>query len=1008
MELRLNFSSFLRRSCRVALLLLATAVPFSAVPFSAVPFSAAPLWAAEPYTDFLRGLYDRGYGESALDYLKIIGERQDLPEDIKATLDLETASALRVAAKETQNADESAARLAAAQDHLDKFLKDHPDNPRAAAAYVTYGDLASTKGDNTLRLALLQKQEKGKPPSPLYEEARKIFEEARPRYQKATELYGEQFKSMAAAAAAAAANAAAPTAGGAATKAPRRIRKAAGANAGPTPQQIVEDLWIESRFKLAMLDFNIGRTYVLPDPLNPKLPDHKKLIDQRKAPFDSAAKEFDSIYQPNRTLRSGLYAHMWDGRVREEMGDLLTAQDIYEEVLANEPPPATKMDISFESLFVEVHQFRFNILLKQGKGDEVIDEAENWVKDYRYLSRTPGFQGIVLQLCKAMIEKGDRLKGPAQNSMYNDAAKLLKEAAKVPSPYESEIRLVLLDLNKKLGRSQEATFSDVLAMADQEAAQEHWAEAIDLYKKAIELGKVSKDPKDAPKVVPARFQMARSEYMAGKYVEAYTDAEALAKELASVKGDKTGPMAASLAVTSALNLYIISQGKEPELKRLQEVADFTIKSWPENAEADDARIALGKVEMVQGKLAEATATFEGVNPNSDRYSNALFLAAQTHFRLYLMGKQAPPDKQDTAALTAHRDKTIQELVTSIESEKKTVPKNQPTPKSLLESNLLLGEVYLEGNEGAKAVPVLDPIFVQMQAQKPKELDKDTLRICLAAVKSYMSVKDLVKAESVATLLMDVGADEPRVNLALIEFLKNVKFEWKQAMVAVIEDPKNAAAKKVADANAALLGKLLVKMATRQQLSLASMIFLADSCFDVSETKNASVLYESILKRAEDDPTWLGPNAGALIKVRAQLIGLLRADKKYEQALAEADKLIEATGGKNLDALMERGRILQAWSEQDPNQLPLAVAHWTDLRMKLQTMRKKPPEFFEVMYNAAFCLVQEAKATSDRSKAADAEKMLKSALILSPKLNGPDMVAKYKVLLDEAVAIARPG
>ena len=117
-----------------------------------------------------------------------------------------------------------------------------------------------------------------------------------------------------------------------------------------------------------------------------------------------------------------------------------------------------------------------------------------------------------------------------------------------------------------------------------------------------------------------------------------------------------------------------------------------------------------------------------------------------------------------------------------------------------------------------------------------------------------------------------------------------------------------------------------------------MIFLADSCFDVSQMKNASELYGGILKRAEDDPTWLGPNAAALIKVRAQLIGLLRSEKKYEQALAEADKLIEATGGKNLDALMERGRILQGWAEQDPAHLPDAVAHWTDLRLKLQSIR----------------------------------------------------------------------
>ena len=31
-------------------------------------------------------------------------------------------------------------------------------------------------------------------------------------------------------------------------------------------------------------------------------------------------------------------------------------------------------------------------------------------------------------------------------------------------------------------------------------------------------------------------------------------------------------------------------------------------------------------------------------------------------------------------------------------------------------------------------------------------------------------------------------------------------------------------------------------------------------------------------------------------------------------------------------------------------------------------------------------------------------MLKAALILSPKLNGPDTVAQYKVLLDKAITL----
>ena len=61
-----------------------------------------------------------------------------------------------------------------------------------------------------------------------------------------------------------------------------------------------------------------------------------------------------------------------------------------------------------------------------------------------------------------------------------------------------------------------------------------------------------------------------------------------------------------------------------------------------------------------------------------------------------------------------------------------------------------------------------------------------------------------------------------------------------------------------------------------------------------------------------------------------------------------------------------------------------------------------------MYNVAACLLREAENAKDKAAAMDlannAEKVLKSALILSPKLNGPDTVARYEVLRDKAIAL----
>ena len=102
---------------------------------------------------------------------------------------------------------------------------------------------------------------------------------------------------------------------------------------------------------------------------------------------------------------------MWDGRFREELGDLLTAQDIYEEVLANKPPLRPRWTSRSSRCSSRSIRFRFNILLKQDKVYEVVEEAGQWVKDYKRLERTPGFQGIVLQLAKGLIAQAEKARG---------------------------------------------------------------------------------------------------------------------------------------------------------------------------------------------------------------------------------------------------------------------------------------------------------------------------------------------------------------------------------------------------------------------------------------------------------------------------------------------------------------------------------------------------------------------------------------------------------------------
>ena len=76
-----------------------------------------------------------------------------------------------------------------------------------------------------------------------------------------------------------------------------------------------------------MVQYFLAQTYE-----DPKSPERKKILKD-------AAKAFDDIYQKHRLEIAGLYAHMWHGKCMEESGDLRTALDIYDEVLANAPDP---------------------------------------------------------------------------------------------------------------------------------------------------------------------------------------------------------------------------------------------------------------------------------------------------------------------------------------------------------------------------------------------------------------------------------------------------------------------------------------------------------------------------------------------------------------------------------------------------------------------------------------------------------------------------------------------
>lgn len=937
--------------------------------------------ADEDFIGFLRGLHERGHGELAIHYLNQIKERTDLPEDVKTTWDLELARSLRVAAKETPNVDLQQKYILDAQQSLDKFLKEHSTHEEAASAQMTSGDISLFRAQ---KVYLTAQRDKAKKDS-LMPEARKLFGEARPKYEQAVKMYKERIDKV---------------------QASMTGKKKFASTRAERAYLSLVDSWYDARMKVATVDYDIGLTYS--DAADPN----------RKKILQAAYKGFDGIYQENREERVGVYAKMWEGKALEEMGDFVTALEIYDEVMSARPPDKDNRQAQWAAMFDEVNRYRLMLLGRNKKYEELIGDAEEWLKGHERIKRSSGYQGIALELAKAYLEVAKTLKGAQATEATKRAKDRLTEIKAIPSEFQKEA-ISLLRLASGGADAPLTSFEEAIAVGDGsvKAASEAtapadikngWVEAEKAYAKAIEF---SADVKDKNRVLATRMMLATAQYQSGKAAEGYTTALTLAKENT---GYAKAPAAASLAVNIAMYLY--GQTRDAAaLERINESTELLLKQWPQHAEADDARIAKGKLKLLQvpPDYKGAIETFASVNPASDRYPTSLQLAGQTHWGVYINEKKkGDAAKPDVAQ--ANRQKTVELLETSLVAFGKVENGGAVLAQSLQDAQLLLAEVHMEGDKIDEALQLLQPMVDALKSKPPAGMDKTTLRILVNSMRAYATLGKVNDSVEVGNILVTGGEDIPPVNGVLIEFAKMIRGEWKKAAAELIaaeaaaktnataegeEDGRVKNAKLAETASRESLSKLLEKLNERKQYDLAGLVFLAESSQEIGLTEKARDQFQAIIDRAAADPAFAKVAAKAMTRVRSQLIGLLRAEKNYDESLKQVEALLKEQPNA-LEPLIEKGNILQALAESDPKRYDEAVKWWTNIRLKLSGAQgKKPPAYYEVVYNCAFCLA----AQKDPAKAGQAAQLLNAAMVLSPQLDGPDRVEKYKALLKQLPA-----
>ncbi len=944
--------------------------------------------AEENPTKFIAALRDNGYADIAVEYLTDLKESKKLPADLADVWDLEISKCLRSASKQAYSKAEADRDMADAQEHINKFLKEKPNHPEAVSALVSWAGFATDKAVEQLRLSKDSRVSKEKQAEHLAA-AQAAFEEARPKFAEAA----ENFKKML-------------------TKAKSKASR-----------EEITGKWQDARFQAILCDYYIADTYA--DRKDPK----------RKEILEKASKEFDEVYQLSRDGLAGLYPHMWQGKCAMELGDDELAMDIFDEVIVRLPDPndRTRIAPEIEALLSQVQRFRLELIAKKSP-KQFVAEAKTFRLNYRRLKQTDGYQEISLQLVKTLLAEAEKASGAEKSKLSGDAKSILAEMIRVPSGVQPDA----IQLRQKLlGDSGAAggTFDEEVTLGDLSLNDKKYDDAITHYKHAMELydkmpeTTQRKNEKQAKAVVGVLAQtyyaIAHEQFSKGKLTDCLNTLKILIVKPAEgpdYRDSAAAPLGAFLAVTTMLNQYLAITEPDQEaertaaLNRVIKMADYATHTWPDKPETDDIRMTLGQAYLVSHQVDRALKQFDTVNPKSDRYPTAMHLEGRTYWTRYLMAKQKPESQRDPKAMAADREKAVQAIATSVELQRKLPAPDQRAQAALVETQLLLADMTLEGGDGKGAAALYQPLVDTIKKTKPESLDPTMLRIFLGDVRSYLLAGDLTKAGEAGMVLMELGPDNEMVNRQLLDFAKLLDVERKKAeaigTAAVGAADTQAAADRVA-AMQEILGKLLKKLATREKFSAAGMVWTAETCSTIGLDEAAEQQCQGFLKRVKDDADFAakGGKQGET-RVRTLLIRIESNQGKFDAAEKEVEDLIKRNP-RALEPKLLQCHILEAWGAKVPAKFAEAVTAWDTLRRSMERMPRdrrgnRPTEYFEAAYSEALCLYTDAKKLDkqgDKPGAADmakkAQQVLKSILFQNSKMSDVAMKAKYEKLIDQA-------
>lgn len=970
------------------------------------------LHAVEPARKFLEALHERGYYDTAADYLDRAEANPLVSAEFKETLLYDRATTMIQGASSQRSPVAREAYLDQARTLLEEFIQQKPQHFLVSVAKGQLGNLLEKRG--TLKVAESKKPGASNV-ADLLAQARDLYTQAYQVFETSELEVKEKLESF-----------------------PTIIDERDDPEKFAQREQLRKE-YLQSQLLRAVVKEELADTY------EPGSEDHSKVLTE-------AVAQYGEIHKKRRRLLAGLYALMYQGRSFQKMNKCEDAITRYNELLENSGnQPAfrvLRLKVMLLALDAWTHESMKQYAIAAQRGREMVNGARpNEARDPDWLLLRFKVAQAFQQHAVALREANPR--DSAAKSSLNEAKKMAIYVSRQPGDLQQAARALAAELG---GRSLEdektvprnfveakaagkdaldalQTADIVLSMVPDRLAKEQDPEQKKFLQEQLEEANQTKAAGQQDAIHYFRIAMSFADaetsveevnivryflcYLHWK-TEAYLESALMGEFIAKrYPGSPTAKDCAKIAMASYLRLYTAGteEDREFETQHVIGICDYITKQWPAEPEAAEAFNTLIPFMIKTGKLDQARAYLAGIPDNSPNKGEAAVKTGQAMWSAYLKGARElrvwrQEGEVPAAQITSKQQELDQLKQKTQEVLSDGIARVQDAGKvdaSLAAASLALTQIYLDTQQTAKAIELLEHdqigtlklVRTKHAAVSAPDFAQETYKTALRAYIANLAGGGngqimITKAKEVMNELKATVGTTGAGKKRLIGIYVALARDLKQQIELVVDTQAKSALTKGFEQ--------FLQEVSSESKELNVLNWVADTFNGMGEAltfsktispeashyfNEAISTYERIIEMAKNGQLQL--DDGIKVHVQLRLALLLRKLRNYEKSM----KFYEAMLRKNqmvLPIQVGAAQTLQEWGDSSPKEFakydkaikgdlpdsktkrPL-IWGWITLSKKIASRSDLRDTFHEARFNVAHCHLQMARGKKEGSKAA---------------------------------------